>query len=170
MNLLKIKELLEQKNMPTKWRKKIDIFIRKDGKLLVGYSPVFKTLLTPGGGIEEGQTIKQAAEIECKEELGVVISNFKLIPEAMFPLDYYTLSQDEQNLPKMKKRMKIYRGIKIFFGTADFVGWDKSLLGRDKDAMIPREVTKAELLKEFSKNKQPGLGDYKLKVLRKLKV
>ena len=124
--------------MPTKWRERIDIFIfMPDGKMLVGYNPLFKTLLSPGGGVEEGQTLKTAAENECLEELGARIKNWKAIPGATFNWDYYKHTPEEaRNHPKMKERMKIYRGIKIHFSRADFDAWDKSLYGRDADAKM----------------------------------
>ena len=160
----------QQERLPNKWRKKIDVFIMlPTGKILVGYHPLFKTLLAPGGGVDEGQNLRTAAYNECLEELGVRIKNWKLIPGAVFDFDWHKyLPADAQQQPKMQERMKIFRGIKIYFSRAEFDEWDYSVHGRDKDIMRPVEATKAELIKEFRKDPLPGLTDYKIKVLRNL--
>lgn len=60
------------------------ILLKKDGEWLMGYNSVRKGWELPGGHIEAGEDVFQAAKRECFEEVGAVIEN-------IVPRGYYLL-------------------------------------------------------------------------------
>jgi len=137
---------------PTKWRPRVEVYVLKDKKILVGTHPEIG-FHVPGGGIEEEQDLIKAAKNECLEEAGVVITNVKLITKENYYEDWYKLDAEGQPITKKDRlRMKTFRGIKHHYLRADFVEFDKSILGADNDALKRLKfISKEELIRAYEK-------------------
>jgi|TARA_Y100000310_G_C20598922_1_gene771977 8-oxo-dGTP pyrophosphatase MutT (NUDIX family) len=159
-------------NIPSNFRKRIAVWIKKDKLFIVGkmYNKQTKKYYytEPGGGIEDNQTYKQAAINECLEEIGILIKNIKLINIDSYKVDWYKLqSQGIKLSDKQKKRMKKYRGNDIIACVAEFKEYDNSIIGGDDDIyMKPEYVTKQKLIQNYKKNYfDKNLIAWKIKVL-----
>ena len=109
--------------------------------------------MPPGGGVEKGQSLEDAAKMESLEELGVEIKNPVLITKDTYEVDWHTMfAAGIPMTSKIKERMKYFRGQKIHFMKAEYVGINKKYYGRDNDAMKPVVITKQKLIKELRKN------------------
>lgn len=159
---------LHEKSIPTKWRQRVEVYILKDDKFLVGWKPGWKLYMPPGGGVEKGQTIYTAAQEECLEELGVRIKNISLITKKTFKVDWYKLTQQGIDIgPKQTKRMKDFRGQQIHFLKAEFDRIDKSKYERGNDIMKPVLMSKERLIKELQKNKWE-ITKHRIEIVRSL--
>lgn len=162
-------EYIHESNIPTIWRKRIEVYILKDDKFIIGFRKNSNDkYLPPGGGIEKGQTLEQAATMECLEELGIRIKNPVLITKETYKVDWYKMQAKGIELSdKIKNRMKTWKGQELHFMKADFDRVDKQYYGRDNDAMIPVVVSKQKLLQELSKNKWE-VSKHRIKIVRGL--
>jgi len=152
MLIYKYLDYLQEYSIPTKWRKRVEVYILKDDKFIVGYQTYNKMYMPAGGGVEKGQTLEQAAIREALEELGVKIKNPTLITKETYKVDWYQLQSKGILLSdKIKERMKYFKGQIIYFMKADYVGIDKKYYGIDYDSMKPVVITKQKLIQEFSK-------------------
>lgn len=166
-----LKEYLQllQESIPTKWRKRVEVFILKGDKLVVGYKREEDRYQSPGGGIETGQTMEQAAINECLEEIAVKINDPILINKKPYRVDWYELDKKGLELnPKVRERMKKYRGSEIYFMKADYDKVDKSRYGRAKDKMKPVVMTKERFIKELSKDDKMVINKFRIEMLRTL--
>lgn len=160
-------EYLHEQSVPTKWRKRVEIYIMKGDKFIVGHRRDYvDKFLPPGGGVEKGQTLETASVIECLEELGVRIKNPTLITKKTFKVDWYKLKPAYLS-DKIKKRMEEFRGSEIYFMKAEFDKIDKRYYGRDDDAMQPVVISKKKLIKELSKS-QWDVSNHRVKIVRML--
>lgn len=160
-------------NQPTAWRPRVELYIIKDGKILVGKHPEIG-LHVPGGGIEPGQDITKASIAEALEEAGVKIKNVKLATKENYYEDWYKLVAKGMPITKKdRKRMKHYRGIKHHYIRADFNGFDKRLLGSEGDALDNIGfVSKQELIRAYQKQGKvfdPPQYQFRIKVLKGLR-
>jgi len=154
-------------SIPTKFRKKVEVFIKyQENKLIVGINDRWgkPMLMLPGGGIEKGESLEKTAEKECLEELGIKIKNPKLMSKKTMKVDWYEAKKRGVNLPqKSQDRMLIYRGTEIYFMKAEFEKVDMRYYGKDKDQMKPKIVTIDQMKKDFKQ--RSSTGDY---VFRKM--
>lgn len=156
---------LQESSIPSKWRQRVEVYILKDDKLIVGYKKLRNLYQSPGGGIEKGQTLYSAAESECLEELGVQIKNPKLIIKESYKIDWYALQNQGIKLEeKIKQRMKFYRGQEIYFLKAEFDKIDKRKYETGNDKMIPIIMTKEKFIKELQKNDWP-INKHRIKLV-----
>jgi 8-oxo-dGTP pyrophosphatase MutT (NUDIX family) len=158
--------------IPNKWRPRVELYILKDGKILVGKHPEIG-LHVPGGGIEPGQNLITAAKNEALEEAGVKIKNIKLISKENYYEDWYELVKQGQPITKKDRmRMKTFRGIKHHYLRADFDGYDDSLLGADNDALKKLKfISKQELIRAYQKQGKvfdPPQYEFRIKMIKKL--
>lgn len=164
---------INQTEIPNKWRPRVEVYVIKDKKILVGIHPEIG-LHVPGGGIEEGQDLIKAAKNECLEEAGIIIDNVKLITNDNYYEDWYKLVAEGQPITKKDRmRMTTFRGIKHHYLQANFVGFDKSRLGADNDALKRlRWISIEDLIKEYKKQGKvfdPAQYDFRINVLKKIK-
>ena len=157
---------IQEISIPTKWRKRVEVYILKDDKLVIGYSKDKKKYLAPGGGVEIGNTLEQTAIIESLEEIAIRIKNPTLIVKEPYRIDWYDLDEKDIN-PKVKKRMKEFRGSETYFMKADFDMIDNSLYGRDNDSMKPMIIPKSTLIKQF-KNDDWVINKHRMNLIMKL--
>jgi 8-oxo-dGTP pyrophosphatase MutT (NUDIX family) len=169
--MLSIINLFEEQ-IPTRMRTKVEIYIiMPDKKLLVGKLP-HGDYLGAGGGVEEGQSLIQAAKMECLEELGVQVKNIKFLNKDN-PFFYDFQKKRKNETAKVLKRRKIFRGLNVYYGYADFVKIDESIYGRDNDAMPRAIITKQELIQsklKFMKYMDPDMAKFQLEMIRKIPV
>lgn len=166
------KYLLELSTPPNKWRPRVEVYVLKDGKILVGKHPEIGYHV-PGGGIEPGQNFITASKAEVLEEAGVKIKNVKLATNENYYEDWYKLEAEGQPITKKDRmRMKKYRGIKHHYLKADFDGFDKSQFGSEGDALKGLKfMTKNDLIREFKKQGKkfdPAQYSFRIKVIKKL--
>ena len=142
---------------PTKWRKRVEVFITNgEGKVLLAKNKT-KHNTIPGGGIETGETLIQTAEREVLEEVGVEITNIKQIDIPDYHDDFY----DEPDNTKIHKDKDGYRGSITKFLSAEFVKENKELWNHSEDAMkyIWMNVKKSQqYFKQQSKKKELPKG------------
>lgn len=61
-------------------RRRVEVFIVKDGKIAIGEpTPKAKFWALPGGGIDQGEEVLDAAKRESLEELGLKVNNLQLL-------------------------------------------------------------------------------------------
>ena len=170
---MKIRQYLQELNkIPNKWRPRVELYILKDGKILVGKHPEIG-IHVPGGGIEPNQNILSASKAEALEEAGVKIKNVKLATKENYYEDWYKLDAEGQPITKKDRmRMKEFRGIKHHYIRADFDGFDKSILGSEGDALKGvKFISKQELIKAYQKQGKvfdPPQYAFRIKVVKKL--
>jgi len=144
---------LQESSIPTKWRKRVEVYILKGDKIVVGYKKDKKIYMPAGGGVERGQSLEEAARIESLEELGIKIKNPVLITNKTYKVDWHAMFAAGVELDvKIKGRMKYFRGQEIHFMKAEYDGINKKYYGRDNDAMKPFILTKQKLIQELRKN------------------
>lgn len=163
---------LQEASPPTTWRPKVEVYIRKGDKLVVGFLKKDKVYMPPGGGIEKGQSMAVAAKLECLEEIAVRIENPVLITKETFKVDWYKILAAGGPLgDKSRKRMRKYRGQEIHSMKADFVEIDRSNWGgRDGEKMMPVAMTRSKFINELRKQSQYAsqLNAYRIRVIRQL--
>lgn len=165
-------DLLKESNIPTKWRPRVELYIMKQGKILVGTHPEIG-IHVPGGGIEPGQNLITASKNEALEEAGVRIKNVKPATKENYYEDWYKLVEEGQPITKKDRmRMKTFRGIKHHYIKADFDGWDDSLLGADNDALDKLKfISKLDLIRAYKKQGKkfdPPQYEFRIKVVKSL--
>jgi len=91
-----------------KIKKVVGTMFFKDGKLLIDKPRKRPTYQMIGGGVEEGETVLEAAIRECHEELGkqAIFDEKKL----EFVMDFEEIATSDPNL-KIHMHIFIYRGI-----------------------------------------------------------
>jgi len=138
---------------PSAWRQRVEVFIKKDDKFIIGFNPRHNIYMPAGGGVEKNQDIYSAAENECLEELGIQIDNISLISKKPFIIRYDEYGNMDVISDKLRDRMKKFIGQHVYFLKGDFVKIDKRLYGRDNDILKPMVVTKQRAIELFKKNK-----------------
>jgi 8-oxo-dGTP pyrophosphatase MutT (NUDIX family) len=138
-------ESVVEDKLPTKWRKRVEVFIvDDDGNLILGKGNN-GIIMCPGGGLDD-DSVKVAAQRECKEEVGIKLKNIKQMNLNPFRVDWYEITKKGIKISdKISSRMKEFRGSETYFCIASFDKNDNSLYGDDNDEM--KRVTMS--LKDF---------------------
>ena len=145
------------------WRKRVEVYIRKENKIVVGMHKRFKIILPPGGGIDKGETLNQAAKRECLEEVGIKIKNIKKIAEYK-SLNNWTQKQIDDN-EELQRKNKLYKGAIVQYVVCDYDGVNKTLYNKNKeDKMKIYEFTIPELIKIFKKQENNDLSILKQRI------
>jgi 8-oxo-dGTP pyrophosphatase MutT (NUDIX family) len=119
----------------------------------------------PGGGVEVGDTHEESVINECLEEIGVLVSGVE-------SLGVKTVTEAAVN---KTARAGMYSDIETHYYRADYSRVDKSILGRDDDAMSFEWVSLSkaiEMVKNgphsvFSEGRLLALGALKMSMSKK---
>ena len=95
--MIRLEIIGKERDIPfTTERRSARALIEKDGKYLFSYLSKRNQYLTPGGGIEESESVRDAVIRECREECGLIVEPeepFLVIDEYYFEkhwVDYYS--------------------------------------------------------------------------------
>lgn len=113
---------------------KIALGVRYKGDGTVDYH------LFPGGGIEDGESVGEAAVKEVKEEVGMLVEHPREIGH----------SHKYDKVHPKPERAKLYRGSEDIWVTAVFVRMDNSILGTQGDAFKFVWVTPDQAIATFA--------------------
>lgn len=114
-----------------KYRNRAEVFVIKNGKLIVGKTKS-GDYHTAGGGVEFDETPEEAAKRECLEELGIALKNIKKIgPNQIIEFN------GEKSIYAEDKSII---GFVNHFYVADFDKYDDKLYNDDGDGNKPIEV------------------------------
>ncbi len=178
--MISLQSLFEiKKELP--WRSRAEVFIIKNGKLIVGTPQKgWSGYIVPGGGIDENENPKKAAQREALEELGVKCDQLKLLGETQIPyVSIVPKFGPTRQREYIKKLISRYSGAIIYSFVGQFKEHDKTLWGKDIDSYNIKEITIQNALIYFKKrsvelknsedtyNYQKTL--YTLKILKKIK-
>ncbi len=92
----------------------------------------------PGGGVEEGESLEEAAYREVKEELGIDAKSLELIGKGEVPLQFTFKT------PKVKNGVEIIGSERHFFGFK-FIGDDNEIKLQEDEVRAYKWVPFAEL-------------------------
>jgi len=161
-----LNEYLKYLNEGHGWRQRVEVFIKKDDKFILGYNPRHDIYMPAGGGVEDRETLEQAAERECLEELAIQTTNVQLISPKPFVIRYDEYGNVDMS-DKLRSRMDKYVGQHVFFLSAEFVKVDKRLYGKDDDPLRPVVVDKQRAITLMKKNKYK-ITPYRIDALKQL--
>ncbi|MDP3725734.1 MAG: NUDIX domain-containing protein [bacterium] len=102
-----------------------------------------KYFAIPGGGIEDGETMEDAAYREIHEELGIERISLDYAGKAELPLTVMFV------LPKMTRDGKEYAGSERYFFGFSFVGKDEEIKLQAKEVRSYKWVQFTELYKHL---------------------
>jgi 8-oxo-dGTP pyrophosphatase MutT (NUDIX family) len=113
-------------------RERVACFVFNDKKeVLTAPNPYRDTYIFPGGGIEEGQSIIDAAKVECLEEVGIEIGSIEELP---IPPRITLMSGETKKLVRGLKN-RWHDGTIIYGVKALYVRDDNRLLGSVGDEL-----------------------------------
>lgn len=141
------------------YRRAVRVIVEKDGKILLGkrYIGDDKKMiyLFPGGGIDEDETVEEAAVKEVKEEVGLAVDNVRQIG--------YENKYDKVH--EKPERAKLYRGSNDIWVCATYSGKDTSELGSQGDSFKYAWMSLQEVVKVLKGLPQDGAIKGKLEGL-----
>jgi len=139
-----------------KLRRRVEVFVSDGkGKILAGKSPE-GGFMFPGGGIDKGETINQAADRETKEEVGLSIKNVKGIGVSPEVTLWTKRLQDWMN-----EKGRTHEGSRTYYRTALVKGEDKSLLGKDGDNFKAKFYSIDEIVKGLKRSLKGAKDKFK---------
>jgi 8-oxo-dGTP pyrophosphatase MutT (NUDIX family) len=137
--LNKIAEFVTNTDKSLPYRRRVEVAIFKDGKVLLTKNKDKKDGSTwygfPGGGTDD-DTDAEAARKECLEEVGVELDN----------LQATDILHTQEGIGSKDGRDKKYRGSRTKMFTADYRGKDTSILEDDARRYIWATVDEAKKL------------------------
>ena len=125
--LSKLASLVVNKAEGLPYRRRVEVVIWKDGKVLLTKNKNQEGeewYGFPGGGTE-GETDESAARNECLEEVGVTVENLKKT----------SVLHRQEGISNKKERAEKYRGSLTRVFSAAYSGKDTSRLGADGDSV-----------------------------------
>lgn len=109
------------------YRRRVDVIVHDgEGNVLVGRSPQGGFIL-PGGGLDPGESINQAAKRETLEEVAWATDKLKAIPKMRSHKNVWTPKQRRDNA----KKDRLFIGDKTYHRIAKAKKRDKSVHGAD---------------------------------------
>lgn len=146
-----------------KYRSCVRVLVIDDNKILLATNTAKDSGITyfefPGGGIEEGETVEEAAVKECLEEVGILVNNIRdLGIEQTYEIKYIK-----------PERAKLYRGAHDTYVTADFSRIDESKFNIETDGMKWEWKTIDEAMHCFKTGPDSQFVSTSVKALERLK-
>lgn len=118
------------------YRNCVAMFVKKNGKIFSGErSDIAGAWQLPQGGIEQNETILNAAKRELREETGIV--SVKFLKQTSAPLCYNFPPESQEACLKKYGTLK-YAGQQVTFVLFDFFGNDSEI---NLAATTPREFS-----------------------------
>ena len=116
------------------------LIINPKGKFLIENLNSFEEQFyaIPGGGVEEGESLEEAAYREVKEELGIDAKSLELIGKGETPLQFTFKT------PKVKNGVEIIGSERHFFGFK-FIGDDNEIKLQEDEVRAYKWVPFVEL-------------------------
>ena len=151
-------------------RRRVEVFITDDkGRIFASKDKKTGGFQLPGGGIDDGETINQAANRESKEEVGLSIKNIKGVN-----IPPKNILWGKALAKWMNDKGRKHDGNKTYYRTAKIDKVDKSVLGVDGDEMDGEFFTKKEMLNGLksslsSKDKFKPFRESDVEVLSKIR-
>lgn len=144
------------KTSEDKLRKRVDLFVYDDkGRVLVGDSRYHNNVMFPGGGVDDGLSIDQAARREALEEAGVSVGKIHGI--GMKPM---VIKWTDETIELNKKKGRDFTGNKQYFRAAPIVGSDKELYATEGDALKNQRWMKIDKAVNILENYAKTKGEY----------
>lgn len=113
-----------------KLRPRVDVFIYNNkGEVLAEPSPYRNTLRFPGGGIDEGASINDAAREEALEEAGIEIGKITTVGKPL------TLKWTESVKERNRQRGRDFDGNRQYFRAAPLKAKNTDMYGMEGDAL-----------------------------------
>lgn len=146
------------------YRSCVRVLVVNDGKVLIATKTAKDNGVTyfefPGGGIEEGETIEEAAIKECLEEVGVLINNVCDIGvEQTYDINYLK-----------PERAKMYKGAHDVYVSADYIRKDGSKFDLEDDGMKWEWKTIDTAIHDFKNGPDSMFTPTSIEALEKLKA
>lgn len=101
--------MVDRSNLP--FRQTVDCFLLCDDNKILAQKVDNKFIVFPGGGIDDGESIKKGAQREILEETGAIVYDLKEVGSVKY-LWWYELMND---VPKRIERWKKYQGEEVHF-------------------------------------------------------
>lgn len=112
-------------------RPRVDVFIYNDkGEVFAEPSGWRNTLRFPGGGVEKGVSVNNAAREEALEETGLTVDRIHSVG-----VKPKTIPWNEDVKKRNASRGRFFDGNRQYFRAAKVTGTDKELLGVEGDAL-----------------------------------
>lgn len=157
-------------------RKRVELLVYKhtdagDVKILITRYGKTTNRIFPGGGIDRGESVEQAARREAKEEVGVSVD--RIVPVGLSPINS---AWSIKAVAKAKTRGRHYKGDRTYYRSAAYRGRDMSLYGEDGDQSKPEWVEVSSLLRLLNKEILECKDDYndhrkgRVRALRLLRI
>jgi len=112
-----------------KLRRRVGVFVYNDkGQVFAEESPYRDTLRFPGGGVDNNNSINQAARMEVLEEAGLRLKDVHGVG-----VDSSNIRWSKEMIAKAKKKGRNFTGNKQYFRAGRFDKKDDSLFGVEGD-------------------------------------
>ena len=144
------------------YRKNVRVIVIKNDKILLGKKFINNKFLCyafPGGGIEEGQSIKETVIKEMLEEVAIEVDNVELLN---FTSNYEITYSDPE-------RAKKYKGGEDEWCSCRFVKENTSLFNTEGDAMPHDWVTIDQAIKIINNGPYSNINPARINALKILK-
>lgn len=143
-------------------RVKVEVIIVKNNKVClteVTTKDNYTFYGFPGGGVEGEDSHEETGRKECLEEVGILVKDISYLGlNVILPATFVKTERDTQ-----------YSGIHKFNYMARFDKVDKSILGKDDDALPYRWVTIEEAVRKVSLNRFKDVAANRVEALKKVK-
>lgn len=140
------------------YRKKVEVIVIKEGKVCVCLpSPGREFYGFPGGGIDPGETLEQAAKRECLEEVGFAVT------------DVQSLNAGEVFLSGTKAKKLGFDGSQVFYYMAAYGSDNRSIYNIEGDGRDVEWMDIDKAIQIYSAAKTP-FDDSRASILKLIKL
>jgi hypothetical protein len=151
-----------------KYRDRVEVFGKKDGKIFGGIYTGDGTFGTFGGGLD-GDSIVGAAKKEYKEESGYSIKNVKQVSQK--PLKLPWVKRDGMNAKQIRRIKEYPAGTRTFYAVGDLQRKGKKASGEDgQSGLKNKRLYSMEEIKKLLKPKSNFNQAQRARVKSRLKA